>query len=314
MHALGLFAQEMLALYGMLIVGYAARKLGVLSSAANQVITQLVLYITLPALILFAMDTAFSVDLVVDMVILIVLSVYILLLACVIARWVRKRFYIPKQQENVVEGLIIFGNQGFLGYAVAFILFADTGIMYATMFNIVYLILIWTYGVYLFVRSAERIAWRQVFVNPGIAAVIIGLIIFFAPFHWPLAASRLLEDVGKMTIPLSMILLGSLLVSVRYDKVITLLKTKMVWKITFLKLILLPLLVIPVFFLPVSFSFPLICVAVLTTGMPSASTISLYAKKYGGDEEFSSFVVCITTLAAFVTIPLLYTVLQWIYL
>ncbi|SDH46815.1 hypothetical protein [Alteribacillus bidgolensis] len=46
----------------------------------------------------------------------------------------RKRYALSADRENVLEGLIIFMNQGFLGYAAAYILFNEVGIVYATMF------------------------------------------------------------------------------------------------------------------------------------------------------------------------------------
>ncbi|SDH46871.1 hypothetical protein SAMN05216352_101385 [Alteribacillus bidgolensis] len=51
-------------------------------------------------------------------------------------------------------------------------------------------------------------------------------------------------------------------------------------------------------------------IAVLIVGMPSAPTISIYAKKYGGDTQFASTVVFFTTTAA---IPLLFFCMKLIY-
>ncbi|MFB4164100.1 AEC family transporter [Alteribacillus sp. JSM 102045] len=130
------FLQEMSALYGMVVIGYLARKKAVLNSHADHTITLLVLFITLLSLILFSMDISFSKAMAVDMVILFCLSVYILFLACVIGRLMRDRSALSTGQDNVLEGLIIFGNQGFLGYAVAYLLFNEIEIVYATIFNI----------------------------------------------------------------------------------------------------------------------------------------------------------------------------------
>ncbi|WP_158736303.1 AEC family transporter [Alteribacillus sp. YIM 98480] len=306
------FLQEMLALYGMVVIGYLARKKAILNTHADHTLTQLVLCITLPALILFSMDISFSKVLVLDMVILVCLSVYILFLACVIGRFMRKHSTLSADRESVLEGLIIFGNQGFLGYAVAYIVFNEVGIVYATMFNVVYLILIWTYGIYLFVRSKDTIDWKSIFINPGIMAVMGGVVIFFAPFSWPHPVSSLLESIGKMTIPLSMILLGSLLKNVTSNDIVIYLKNKLMWQVAAVKLIIIPLLFIPVIYLfPISY--PLITIAVLIAGMPSAPTISIYAKKYGGDAQFASTVVFFTTTAAFVTIPLLFFCIKLFY-
>ncbi|SDH46842.1 hypothetical protein SAMN05216352_101384 [Alteribacillus bidgolensis] len=57
------------------------------------------------------------------------------------------------------------------------------------------------------------------FINPGIMAVMGGMVIFFASLSWPQPVSSLLE-IGKMTIPLSMILLGSLLKNVTSNEIL----------------------------------------------------------------------------------------------
>jgi malate permease and related proteins len=64
MDSTGVFLQEMLMLYGIAVVGFFARKSGILKENANDVFTQLILYITLPALILFSLDISFSFTLV----------------------------------------------------------------------------------------------------------------------------------------------------------------------------------------------------------------------------------------------------------
>jgi len=76
------------------------------------------------------------------------------------------------------------------------------------------------------------------------------------------------------------------------------------------------LLIIPLFlfvFLFFNVPYKLIIIAVLTSAMPSASTTSIYAQKFGGDASFASFGVLLSTLLCIITIPLLYTLLQWLY-
>ena len=60
MEAMAVFLQEMFILYGIALLGWTARKLGILNEHANDVLTPLILYITLPALILFSSDLSFS--------------------------------------------------------------------------------------------------------------------------------------------------------------------------------------------------------------------------------------------------------------
>ncbi|USK53254.1 AEC family transporter [Cytobacillus solani] len=309
MSSAGVFLQEMFVLYGIGILGFIVRKKGVLNEHANDVLTHLILSITLPALILFSLDISFSVDIVKDFLWLISMSMYILVLSCFLAKWMKKRARLEKKQKNVYEGLIIFGNQGFIGYAVSFILFEEQGIIYLTIFNLCYLILIWTYGIFLF--SNSTINWKQIFLNPGILSTFVGLILFLLPVNLPVMVSSGLESVGKMTIPLSMMLIGSLVANVNYKDLFLSIKNRYLWKMAIARLLFIPFLLLPFAFISVPFS--LLITAILVSGMPAAPTITLFSQKYGADTLFASLGVLITTLLCIVTIPLLYLILNIIY-
>ncbi|MBU8789195.1 AEC family transporter [Oceanobacillus caeni] len=306
MESLSAFMQEMLVLYGVAILGFIVRKIGVLNENANDVLTQLILYITLPALILYSLDISFSATLLKEFMWFIMMSAYILAISCFLAYWMRKSSQLPEKQKSVYEGLIIFGNQGFIGYAVSYILLGEQGVVYLTIFNICYLVLIWTYGIYLFSRSKESIDWKKIFLNPGILSTLTGLVIFLLPIRWPTVVSVGLESVGKMTIPLSMMLIGILIANVKNSTFILLMKNTYIWKSSLTRLIIIPLLLLPFAALPVPFQVFLI--AVLVSGMPSAPTISLYSQRYGGDTYFASMGVLLTTALCIITIPLLYII------
>ncbi|AIM17205.1 hypothetical protein HW35_13910 [Bacillus sp. X1(2014)] len=309
MDTTGEFLQEMVSLYGMALLGFIARKSEILNENANDVLTQLILYITLPALIIFSMDISFSITLVKEFLWLTFMSVYVLVLSIFLAIWMRRLSRLPDKQKSVYEGLIIFGNQGFIGYAVIFIIFGEQGIVYLTMFNIFYLLLIWSYGIYLFNKKETGLRWKPVFLNPGILSTVAGLVIFLLPIRLPQLVSNSLEIVGKMTIPLSMILIGSLMAHVKYETLLSMLKNLSLWKMAIAKLLFIPLLLIPF----VVFSVPttLLVLAVIVSGMPSAPTISLYAQKYGGDAIFSSLGVLLTTFLCIFTIPFLYWIVEF---
>ncbi|MFD1849599.1 AEC family transporter [Oceanobacillus bengalensis] len=303
---LSVFLQEMLVLYGIALLGFIVKKVGILNKNADDVLTQLILYITLPALILYSLDISFSTDLLKEFIWFIIMSVYILTISCFLAHWMRRRSKLPERQKSVYEGLIIFGNQGFIGYAVSFIILGEQGIIYLTIFNLCYLILIWTYGIYLFSRNKKTINWKRILINPGILSTLIGVVIFLLPIGWPVIISDGLESVGKMTIPLSMMIIGMLIANVKYHNFISVIKNIYLWKSSITRLIIIPALLLPFAVFPIPFA--VLLIAVITSGMPSAPTISLYSHKYGADTFFSSVGVLLTTLLCIITIPFLYAI------
>lgn len=305
------FYKELLVLYLIAAAGYIAKRYGIFTKEADGVLTQIVLYITLPALILFSLDFPFSISLLRDFGILVFLSVFSLCAACLIAYFIVKRGGISSERVGVYQGLIIFGNQGFLGYAVCQAMFSREGIMYATVFNLFYLALIWTYGIYIIAKNMRSFSWKMLLLNPGTIATTIGLIIFFMPFGWPGVINKFFQNLGAPTTTLSMLLIGSLIADINIKQVWEMSKDRYMWTVVFLKLIIIPLIIIPFSILNIGFT--VLATAVLIAAMPSAPTTSLYAKKYGGDVLYASMGVCITTLLLPVTLPLLYWILNFIY-
>jgi malate permease and related proteins len=305
------FYKELMVLYFIAAAGYTAKHSGIFTKETDRALTQVLLYITLPSLILFSLDFPFSASLLKDFGILTFLSVFSLCAACLIAHYIGKKSGLSVERNGVLQGLIIFGNQGFLGYAICQALFSREGIMYAAVFNLFYLALIWTYGIYIIARNTQSFSWKMLFLNPGTIATSIGLIIFFLPFGWPEVINKFFQSLGSPTTPLSMLLIGSLIGDMDIRKIWEMLKDKYIWTALFLKLLLIPMLIIP--FGIFKMKFVVLTVAVLIAAMPSGPTTSLYAKKYGGDVSYASVGVCISTLFLPITLPALYWLLNFIY-
>jgi len=315
---LGYFFEELVVLYLIALAGYISKKSRIFSNEADIILTQIILYITLPALILFSLDFPFSTSVLLDFFILIFLSVFSLCMACIIAYIISKKSKLCPKRKGVFQGLIIFGNQGFLGYAICQVLFQEEGIMYAAIFNLFYLVLIWTYGIYIIANNMLEFSWKMIILNPGTIATSIGMIMFFLPVGWPETISYFFKTLGMPTTPLSMLLIGSIVADLDIKKALEMCKDKYIWIVVFIKLLLNPLFIILIGFLNAKYAlfninFTALSVAVLVAAMPSAPTISLYAKKYESDVIYASIGLCVTTLLLPLTLPVLYWLLNLFY-
>ncbi|WP_227935067.1 AEC family transporter [Alkalihalobacillus deserti] len=303
MNAILSLIQEMLILLVIALIGFVMRRRKILPKETDFVLTQVILYITLPCLIIYSMDVTFSMSLLVDISWLLGLSTFALLGATLIGYWMRKNAKLQTERKGVYEAAIIFGNQGFMGFAIAFLLFGEIGVLYTAFFMIFFLFYVWTYVIYVVARVEQNMTWKQLVLNPGVLATSVGFIVMVLPFNWPPLLMSVLVDVGPMTLPLSMILIGSLLAAIHFNEFMQLMKNRYVWYATGAKLLLIPLLLAPFLWLPVSTN---VIGALLVTATPSAPTVSMFAQKYGGDVTFSSVIVATTTILCVVTVPLLY--------
>jgi malate permease and related proteins len=298
-----LIFSEFLVLYLIGFIGFFAKKYKILCRHTDHVLTKLILFITLPALILFAFDIHLSFVMVKSFVWLIILSVFILAAASLIAFLLVKILQPSKSKSGIFQALIIFGNQGFIGIALCYILFQEEGVLYATIFNMFYLLLIWSYGIYLIAKEKVEIPLTKLILNPGFIATILGLMMSVLPYHYPVFISKTLSSVGLMTIPLSMILIGSIIANIHYKEFCCLLQNRFVWIAIAFKLVLIPLILF--IFIPTSVPVTILLIAIILTATPSAPTIAMYAHKYCGDVSFASIVVFLTTIFALFTIPLI---------
>jgi malate permease and related proteins len=299
-----LFFQELSLLYSIGLLGYILRKRQVLPEGTERVMTAVILNVTLPALILYGMDVPFSIKNLATLGWFSLMSTFILCVSSIISASTLRKIKTKPRQKNALEGIMIFGNQGFLGVAVSFLLFGKEGVFYATLFNFFYLLWIWTYAIYLFARDSSTVRWRKVFFNPGVVSTLLGLVLMVCPGTLPVPLLNVLEILGRPTVPLSMLLIGALLGTLDVSELIRYAKNKLLWLASFYKLLLFPFMLLP--FLLFSLPFKVIAIAVLVAGMPSAPTISMYAQQYREDSAFAAAGVALSTMLSFITIPLLY--------
>ncbi len=310
MGAMASLFEEMIMLYGIAVIGYIARKLRVLPDGSDYVLTQLVLYVTLPALILYSMDFPYEARYLQDFSWLLLLSVTAIIIACLFGYILRRNANLPEEQKGVYEGLIVFGNQGFIGYAIIYLLLGDTGILYTAVFNFLYIVLIWTYGIYVVGKTNASFTWKWLVFNPGVMATVIGFILFLLPNQWPQSIHNLFETVGLPTVPLSMLIIGILLANLNKKEVWNYICSPYLWSSVFMRLIGIPICLVPFIFLLDNKI--LLLVAVLVAATPSAPTIALYARKYGGDPYFASVGSAISTVLSMFTLTFLYGLLKWL--
>jgi len=137
-------------------------------------------------------------------------------------------------------------------------------------------------------------------LNNGVIAIIIGFILLFTGYKPPLFITSSLEMLGDITFPISMLVIGSSLVSVDIKKIFM---DKNLISATFIKLILYPLLTLLIlsFF---ELNTVIYQISVILVAVPSGAQVVLFAEKFDGDYKFAAEGVFMTTLFSLFTIPL----------
>lgn len=292
---------QVLILFLIIGIGVITRRLKITTDAVNKGISELILGVTLPFLIIISFQMDFSSDLILNAGVVFVVSLFIHILAIFLGKFI---FRVKQEsKKKVLKFSIVFSNSAFMGFPVMDSLFGNIGVFYASIFIILFNIFIWTYGVMLFSDSSQKIQVKNVLINPGTVSVFIGLILFSFSIKLPQALHSTLSMVGNTTTPLAMIVVGSRLADAKISEVFT---DIYIYFMAFIRLIFLPILV---YFLLSLFPIdPIVMkVCVLSTAMPVAANTSIFAEKYAVDPGFASKCVFVSTMLSLLTIPLIHT-------
>lgn len=295
---------QVIVLFLIMMVGYISRKRGFINPQVNKSLSELLLNVTLPFMIIASFNFNFSKDMLNLGIKLFLISTAIHIILLLAGSIMYKKF--DEDEYKVLWFITVFSNCGFMGYPVVESIYGKIGLFYAALFNIPFNILIWTAGVFIFSGRGDKQNLRKAILNPGILSVFIGLVIFLLSIDLPAPVIKTLEMVGSMTTPLSMIIIGSTLADAKIKSIF---EGFSVYFGSFIRLIVIPL---TVYFILNLFGLKdfYLNIPVIITAMPAAANTVIMAEKYGGNAEYASKIVFLTTILSVATIPAILILLK----
>lgn len=289
-------------LFSLLIVGYFLNKKKILDSHINTGLSALLLNTTNPALILSSLGATGGVAKG-DVSKLLVFGLCFYIMLPIFAWLIVHLLRIHPSKRSIAQLLIIFSNTGFMAIPILQTLYGDVSVFYSNILNLPFNFLFFSYGVYLMNRetagaSGGKLNWRK-FINPGIVASAIALLLYFCNITLPKVATETFSFLGNMTPPLSMIILGSVLAEYPLSSIFKDLKINLM---LIAKQLLLP--VIATVLAHLVFTDPVITgIITLTFAMPCATMTVMLSKEYKSDTLTASAGVVFTTVLSLITIP-----------
>ncbi len=294
-------------------------KCKLIGQTAENVLSVVVLYVCQPLMLVVSFQkTAFSVDILKNMLIVFVLAVVVhAIMIALVMLIMRKRS--GDKKANVLKFSAVFSNCGYMGIPFLQLLYGDAAgeiIVYAGVVIGVFNILAWTIGVYMMTGDKSAVSVKKALLNPNIIGLIIGVIIFVIlqkPVTQVFEAgsvganvvTKLYKSVNffaDMVTPLSMSVIGIKLAYMSINKLFT---DKTAYFSVLIKNVVMSFVALLVtVFLPVDITVK--NVIFFTLSMPSATMSVLLAIRYDGDAEAATTNVLLSTALSVVTIPLLY--------
>lgn len=286
----------------LLLVGYGSRKAGLLDGLLTKGLSGLLLKVALPALIIDSMQKPFSASLLRESGVILLISLAVYACTIILAFLFSGLLAATPEERGVFSFVLIFSNVGFMGYPVVYTVFGEAGVFYAAVYNLPFNLLVLTLGVAIIStqkKGAPAVNWRM-FANPAVGSVFLGFILFLFSIVLPGPLALAVNQLGLLTTPLSMLLVGSLLATMPVKSVFV---NWRAYVVSLLRLLLFPLVVWVVL---ESLRLPEMLVGIPTViaAMPAAVNSAVLAEQYDGNAALASQIVFLSTLLAVLSIPL----------
>ena len=327
---------NVLILFIMMVPGVIMKKCDLCSDGFGKGISNLVLYIAQPCLIVYAYlscDASFS-DIWLGCLMTFVLSFIAHLIFTAVALPVFRKA--PDGACRMLRFATIFSNAAFMGIPLIQAIIPDpTAAIYASIYNITFNLFLWTLGVKLCTDGIEHmhndedcdcheqlsatkaVSIKKVIFHPVTLASLIGLLLLIlgvnnatlASVHLGVISDSLLM-LKNLVAPLSMVVIGLRLADLNLQGFF-----KDVYMYVFLVLrhLALPIATVGVMellslFLPISDTVALV-IAIMASA-PAATSATMFAEKYDCDAPYVSRLVTVSTILCIATMPLIVMLVQ----
>lgn len=293
-----MIAQQVLVLFILIAVGFACGKKGILTDASSKKITDIVLYVVTPCVMISAFQRDSSMELLGGILITALCAAAIIAATIFIAKLV---FHDKNEsRKKVLQFSTVFSNCGFMSLPLQKAILGDDGWFYGSIFVAVFNVIVWTYGLVMMSGDKKQLSIKKLAFNPGIVGVIVALIIFVLGIKLPYIVSQPIDYLAALNTPLPMLVIGFYLSQADFKKAFT---DAGAYLAMLVRLVVVPLLSMAVMWL-LGVDKTIIIACVIASAAPTAATTTMFAAKYDRDVELSVSVVASTTLVSIITMPL----------
>ena len=288
----------MLVLFILIAVGFACGKLGVITEHASKKMTDIVLYVVTPCVMVNAFQREFSFELLGLIFLAAGVAAAILTVSILLVKLV---FHDRDDaRRKVLQFAVVFSNCGFMSLPLQHELLGEDGMFFGSIFVAIFNVFCWTYGLVDMSGDKKQLSIKRLALNPGIIGVLLALILFACHVELPVFIAQPVKHLANLNTPLPMLIIGFYLSNADFKRAFSDLGAYIAMAIR--------LLVIPVAVLfamaPFGLNSKLVIAFVIACSAPTAATTTMFAAKFDRDVELSVSVVAASTLLSIVTMPL----------
>ena len=299
-----MIAQQVLVLFVLIAVGFICGKNGILTDSASKHLTDIVLYVVTPCVMITAFQREFSFELLGKIFTASFCAVLIIAGSILLAKLLLRDK--DESRKKVLQFAVIFSNCGFMSLPLQKAILGDDGWFYGSIFVAVFNIFVWTYGLVVMSGDKKQLSIKKLAFNPGIVGVVAAIILFVCNINLPFIISKPIEYLSDLNTPIPMLVIGFYLSQANFKKAFS---DRGAYLAMAVRLLIIP--IIATFAMALFRLDSAIIVAfIIASSAPTAATTTMFAAKYNRDVELSVSLVASTTLVSIATMPLVVALAQ----
>lgn len=289
----------------MIAVGFIAAKTGIMTEAGAACCTDIALIIATPCVIIKSLMRRFDAAVMKSLLLAIALTLLVQVLMITLGMLLLRSKDLRRQRTLRFGS--IFANCGFMSLPLQEVMLGADGTLYGSAYVIMFNLVVWSYGVYLISGDKRYIQPKKLFVNPGIAGLLIGLIIFVFSVPVPRVLSSTVNYLAAIYTPLPMLIIGYHLSKTNVLKAF---KDFQCIIAVLLRLIVYPLVSLGVLYI-LGVRGTLLVSVIISLSAPVAAVTTMFSSKFGGgDTALSVDMVSLSTVLSIITMPAVITLAQ----
>ena len=322
--------QQMIMIFILIGVGMILYKKEMLSDMTSKQISGIIVNVTNPALLIcsaFSEGPKASLqELGTALVIFLVIYAVLVAVSFLIPRILR----VPNKYHYCYQMLTIFGNVGFIGIPLASAVLGTESLIFVSIYNLIYNILIYTFGISVLQRAAARQSadasesntgegtdqaavsdtnvsssrWTKI-INAGTISAAATIIFYLADFPVPEIVPSTLTYMGQSTTLLSMLVLGASVAQMALKDIFS---NPKLYGFVLLRQVLMPIGCVMLFRFIIGDTLILSTLA-LMLAVPAGNLPLMLSKQLHVETDTISRGIILSTLLSLITIPVVSLIL-----
>jgi hypothetical protein len=292
---------NLLILVIIMLAGALLTRLGYIDQRLRQGMNRLLFAFTLPILVFQSMQNTINSELLASSIFPLAFGAGLAVMNGVVGFLLGRLLRTEREARPLLAFMNMFGNNIYLALPIITALFGPEGTPLVLLYALGSDLIFWTIGVALLARqrSLSRHDLKNL-LNPTLVALVLGALAGLLGLPLPGALSQAMSQMGGLTTPLALMLTGSSLVELRLSD-----RSGIKESVALLigKLLISPALAAAVVTL-LGLEGMLAQALVIMASMPTIVRSIVLSDRYGWDSRKTALGVLVTTVACFVTIPL----------